>query len=96
MKKLGEYQTSVKYKIKNILKKKCKHHFESDGGACIKCGKTVADLLSETQKIEMDTCVICGKETIYPKSTHIDNRMHYAEGAGQLCPECYDKVYDNE
>jgi nitrite reductase/ring-hydroxylating ferredoxin subunit len=27
--------------------KKHKHVFESDGGQCIKCGKTVADLLEE-------------------------------------------------
>lgn len=34
---------------------------------------------------EKDKCVICGKETPYPKYTHIYNRIGYLEGAGQGC-----------
>jgi len=41
----------------------------------------------------MEKCVICGKITIYPVDMHIDYRMHYVEGAGQLCGPCYDKTY---
>lgn len=40
---------------------------------------------------EKDKCVICGKETPYRKSDHIDARLHYVEGCGQLCRECYTK-----
>jgi hypothetical protein len=47
----------------------------------------------EVKKVEMDKCVYCDKETKYPKHMHIDFRMHYVEGAGQLCEECYDKIY---
>lgn len=36
-----------------------------------------------------ETCIICGKETAVDKSTHIDFRVGYVEGAGQLCTECY-------
>ena len=36
-----------------------------------------------------DTCVICGKETPYDKTTHIDLRLYYVEGYGQLCKECW-------
>jgi hypothetical protein len=43
---------------------------------------------------EMDLCVNCGKPTIYPKNMHIAYRMHYVEGAGQLCTECYDEIYN--
>ena len=32
-----------------------------------------------------DVCVICGKETPYLRSTHIDNRIGYVEGSGQGC-----------
>ena len=32
-----------------------------------------------------DKCVICGKETPYLKSTHIDLRTGYVEGGGQGC-----------
>lgn len=32
-----------------------------------------------------DKCLICGKESSYKHSTHIDNRLGYVEGVGQLC-----------
>lgn len=32
-----------------------------------------------------DNCVICGKQTPYKTSTHIDLRVGYVEGAGQGC-----------
>lgn len=35
-----------------------------------------------------DRCVLCGKETQYDVSTHIDFRNNYIEGAGQICDEC--------
>lgn len=38
-----------------------------------------------TQK---EHCVICGKETPYFISTHIDYRVGYVEGVGQLCRTC--------
>lgn len=44
------------------------------------------------QKDEFDiyeTCVMCSKETTILKTTHIDFRYGYVEGAGQLCRECY-------
>ena len=34
--------------------KKHKHVFESDGGQCTKCGKTVADLLEEKNQKRID------------------------------------------
>jgi len=41
-----------------------------------------------------DKCVICGKETPYLRSTHIDLREGYVEGGGQGCfqPNICDKV----
>lgn len=43
---------------------------------------------------EKDKCVGgCSRETEYDKNTHIDFRLHYIEGAGQLCAECYVKIY---
>ena len=49
--------------------------------------------LEEVEKVIMDKCVSCGKETEYPKNTHIDYRMYYIEGAGQLCEFCFNKIY---
>ena len=39
----------------------------------------------ETKADEFDKCVICGKETPYLRSTHIDLREGYVEGGGQGC-----------
>jgi hypothetical protein len=36
-----------------------------------------------------ETCIICGCKTQTLKSTHIDYRYGYVEGAGQCCRECY-------
>ena len=37
-----------------------------------------------------DKCVLCGKETPYDETTHIDNRRGYYPGCGQTCPGgCY-------
>ena len=44
------------------------------------------------QKDEFDiyeTCVMCGEETTTLKTTHVDFRYGYVDGAGQLCRECY-------
>jgi hypothetical protein len=36
-----------------------------------------------------ETCIQCGIETDTLKTTHIDFRTGYIEGAGQLCRMCY-------
>lgn len=36
-----------------------------------------------------ETCILCGCKTETLKSTHIDFRYGYVEGAGQLCRSCY-------
>ena len=41
----------------------------------------------------MDKCINCGCDTIYPVNMHVDFRLHFIEGAGQLCPSCYEKIY---
>jgi len=44
-------------------------------------------------KQKVEKCVSCGKDTSYTTDTHIDYRMYYIEGAGQLCEECYNEIY---
>lgn len=39
-----------------------------------------------------EQCIICGTETQYEVTTHIDYRYGYVEGAGQCCKECYEKA----
>jgi hypothetical protein len=40
-----------------------------------------------------DKCVLCGVETPYDETTHIDLRQGYVEGSGQVCKGCWDKTY---
>jgi len=44
------------------------------------------------EKLELyEKCVMCGVETTTLKTTHVDFRYGYVDGAGQLCRECYIK-----
>jgi len=51
----------------------------------------------ETGEVKMkDKCVSCGVESIHDKTDHVDFRLGYVEGAGQLCLDCYGKIYGLE
>lgn len=39
----------------------------------------------ENNSDEFDKCIVCGKDTPYRKSTHVDIRKGYIEGSGQGC-----------
>ncbi len=47
----------------------------------------------DKQDKQYDCCVVCGKPTEYRKDVPIDKRERYIEGAGQLCRECFRKLY---
>ena len=38
-------------------------------------------------------CVSCGDKTPFHWFTHMDERMWYVEGSGQLCCECWNETY---
>ncbi len=42
---------------------------------------------------EYETCVICKCKTNVKKDKPIKERYSYVEGTGQLCYECYKKLY---
>lgn len=44
-------------------------------------------------RVLYERCVCCRKMTEILKDTHITLRKGYIQGAGQLCTECYDKLY---
>ena len=44
--------------------------------------------------MEKDKCISCKQETEYDKNTHVDLRKGYIDGAGQLCPSCFRKLYE--
>lgn len=63
--------------------------FESPDG-----GKTVyqRDIGSDPKtRILLESCVLCGKTTDVPRDLHVDSRIGYIEGSGQLCLDCYKK-----
>ncbi len=41
----------------------------------------------------MEKCVICHKNVNVNKNVHIGKRKYYVQGAGQLCENCYKKLY---
>ena len=43
---------------------------------------------------EKDKCTVCSDDSLYDKTMPIDLRLGYIEGSGQLCLECYDKIYN--
>jgi len=42
-----------------------------------------------------EKCIVCNGPTQYKISDNIDYRLHYIEGAGQLCPDCFAKEEKN-
>jgi hypothetical protein len=38
-----------------------------------------------------EDCILCNAKTTTLKTTHVDFRTGYIEGAGQLCRDCYMK-----
>ncbi len=50
--------------------------------------------ISAEEMDQDDPCVCCGKPSGEKKGTHIDQRLYYVEGAGQLCKRCYYSTYD--
>ena len=49
----------------------------------------VTSVGNQTNEDLYDTCVMCGGKSHELKTTHIDFRYGYVEGAGQLCRSCY-------
>ena len=47
----------------------------------------------KNKKQQKDKCINCKKDTLYSKEEHIDFRLGYIQGAGQLCLDCYGVIY---
>jgi len=47
------------------------------------------------QELSIEYCVLCGASTEYKRNDNINIRKWYVEGAGQLCEECYNRLYNN-
>ena len=43
--------------------------------------------------MQTETCINCGTDTQVSINKPVDVRYHYVEGAGQLCEECWNKIY---
>lgn len=40
-----------------------------------------------------EKCICCGKLTDVRRSTSVDARACYIDGAGQLATDCYERIY---
>ena len=43
-----------------------------------------------------DKCNLCNGDSPYDNTEPIDERVGYVEGSGQMCLDCYEKVYGHE
>ena len=48
------------------------------------------------EESDKDKCNLCNDDSLYDKVEPINERIGYIEGSGQLCLDCYDKVYSHE
>jgi len=53
-----------------------------------------AEMQAKKKTDEYEDCILCGDKTDVLRSTHIDFRTGYIEGAGQLCIKCWNKGTD--
>ena len=47
----------------------------------------------ETIDMEKELCIRCGRPTPYVIHTPVDRRKYYVDGSGQLCEDCWKRVY---
>ncbi len=50
--------------------------------------------LANLRNENLERCVLCHVVVDVPRTLPVTLRQYYVDGAGQLCQECYDKVYD--
>ena len=53
-------------------------------------------LVYEEQFGNKDKCNLCNDDSPYDKTEPINKRIGYIEGSGQMCLDCYEKVYGHE
>jgi len=56
--------------------------------------KVIEKKEGKERKEKIEVCVLCGKPTPYLITTPINEREGYVEGAGQLCANCCNEIYD--
>lgn len=53
----------------------------------------IKKLFQKTKRDDTEECVLCRKKTDVLRSTKVQNRRFYVDGAGQLCESCWKKLY---
>lgn len=62
-----------------------------ENGNVISIGQDMGGSYQRNDSDLYEDCILCGVKTTTLKTTHIDFRTGYIEGAGQLCRDCYMK-----
>ena len=84
---MGEHHVPLQIDENNLVTK-----VGHDMGGSYEIKEAVQLELFPTSSIDIyEQCILCGVETTTLKTTHVDFRTGYIEGAGQLCRECYRK-----
>ena len=48
------------------------------------------------EESDKDKCNLCNDDSPYDRTEPINERVGYIEGSGQMCLDCYEKVYGHE
>ena len=84
---MGEHHVPLQIDENNLVTK-----VGHDMGGSYEIKEAVQLELFPTSPFDLyEDCIMCGKKTTVSKTTHIDFRDGYIEGAGQLCRDCYMK-----
>ncbi len=63
---------------------------------CLSGAMYEEDMNEEYKEEKYDRCVVTGELTPYRKTDHIDTRMFYVEGVGQLSEKAWRDIYDKK
>lgn len=58
--------------------------------------KVFSERKSNEEVGRKDKCMMCDNETDYTPDIHESDRIGYIEGLGQLCRNCYRRIYSGE
>ena len=82
----------TKQKIEKVLNEFKNSNLES-GAARTAIAESIMSLDFVYTASEKECCSMCGEETEYNFDDNIEYRNYYVEGAGQLCPKCFNDMY---
>ena len=47
------------------------------------------------KQVSNEKCVLCGKDTGIPENMPVSERKNFVKGCGQLCNDCFCRLYNH-